>query len=256
MTTTTESTAHSADRSGSVAHVVEVGSLLGQIPGLWAELPRYLTGSTPVAYEAKIKRLTSGSRPPLDLEVLDLLEGTELKEWALTVRPSIRRPTVPAACEYLAQVARDTTEVFPQFPAAIEALYWRYRRAARRMPERAVLNCLTCGNRATIESGWLVCYEVEEHARTVEDIEHEHRYRPAETVAQLMARFPQLGTDPKMVSDKLSEWRRSGSPRVPVARKEGRKNLYMPWDVFCRLNPAVADAISQRDEVLSGSSNV
>lgn len=260
---------------------------LAEIPGLAAKLsPSLVTagGDGP--------RPAPGSRPPVSVELLDLIEGRDLTWWAMLVidemadagidpedPPSSRKPTIADNCRWLAANADWIAEHNPEppsvdhddalcalycpdghyltgervrtstgrltcrwcpsgFTSAVAVLYWQYRRATGDSPGPRI-RCPKCGNRAIRDGQWMRCTEVEDHDRTIKDIEHEWRYRPAAPAAEIAAEF---GID----QDKLRDWKRRG--RLKAAGTAGRANTYFPWDVFCLLNPSVAEAIAARDE--------
>jgi hypothetical protein len=221
--------------------------------------------------DGDIKRSpASPSRPPLDLQLLELRQGRELDNWVMLAvdemleagidtpedtPPANRGPSIAANCAWLAQHAEwiiehnpdvpdltnrktgKTIPAFTGFPTAIRQLHWQYRRAAGDLPGPRI-SCPECGNRAFIDGAWMFCTEVEEHARSIKEIEQGHRLAPAETTAEVCDRF---GID----DDRLFQWKKRG--KIRPARKDGRKLYWWPWDVFCQLNPTVAEAIEARD---------
>ena len=232
--------------------IAQTRHLLAQIPTLAAQLPstRYMAR---LRDPEGARRPVPGSRPPLDLTLLDLAAGADIQWWvdeamgqmvAADQEPD-DAPThgdLPSQCQWLATHTEWIAEHNDTFCSEIRALHWTYRRASGHLPQ-ARLSCLTCGNRAFIDGIWFICTEVEEHARTLEDIEHEERFRPKETTDQVCQRF-------NIEAKHLYDWRRYGKNgrKIKPAKKEGRTLYWWPWDVFCLLNPKVADAIEARDE--------
>lgn len=224
-------------------------ALLGQIPTLAAELPGFLTGAG-----AEPESRTAGpaaSRPPLDLAILDLVDGRQLEWWVLLAidemfeagiepddPPSSRRRSIDADCRWLAQNCEWIADHNDDFHTDIRRIHGAYQHAAGHTAGPKIL-CPKCGNRAFIDGQWMICSEVENHARTIRDIEHELRYQPAETTDQITRRFA-------ITPDRLWQWRHRR--KLAPARKDGRTLLWWPWDVFCLLNPQVAEAIAARDE--------
>jgi hypothetical protein len=266
---------------------------LDQISALAARLPAFLTGTTPKADEA-VRAPVAGSRPPLDVDLLDLIDGRTIDNWVRMVYEtmtdvSYRKPgpakwgDLGSECRWLAQHVEWIAGMFPDpepvdqdrdhcalrcpdghyltgkrvrtvrgrqtctmcptgFVTDIRSLYWRYVRAARELPGPK-LTCPTCGNAAFIDGEWLVCQEVQDHDRTVRDIEHEYRFAPKATATDLAARFG-------ITVDVIYKWRSRG--KLHPAGKEGRNVYFWPWDVFCLVNPTVAEAIDARDTAIAG----
>jgi len=223
---------------------------LADIPRLWKQLPstRYMAR---LRDDTNTSKPTPGSRPPLDTTLLDLKDGRDIQWWInLAVDemvengtepenvPSSRRPDITEQCRWLSNNTEWIAEHNPDYHTEIRSLHWMYRRATGHT-NTAKLKCLTCGNRAFIDGIWLICTEVEEHARTIQDIEHEHRYRaalPAQTIAD------EFHID----INTLRNWKRRRKLRE--AGNAGRANCYYPWDVMMALNPVLAEAINARDE--------
>jgi hypothetical protein len=276
---------------------------LADIPDLAATLPQFLVGVTPKTDDGGGARQPARSRPPVDLALLDLIDGRELANWVTLAYETMTdlhydMPgprgwnegfQMAAACEWLIKHTAWIDEQFPDpaqleplatkdpawplycpdghylttkrirtrggrrvcgmcpkgFRAAIEALHWAYRRAARELPGPRIL-CIKCGNEAYISNGWLVCREVREHQRTVKSIEMEYRRRlpmPSDDLAEEFHLEP----------GQLREWTRSHKLRPAGEHKTGGRGrprkTFWPWDVFLLCNPAIAEALTRRDTV-------
>lgn len=230
-------------------------TLLDQIPNLAAELPQFLTATTPADTDNSGKPGPSESRPPLNVGLLDLIDGRDLDDWVTLAvdemvevdlepewTPSSRTAAharIEPNCRWLTQHTDWIAAHNPDYQHAIATLYGRYKHAARQHPAPN-LKCAQCGNRAFIDSQWLICTEVETHARTIKDIEHEHRYRPPIPAGDVAQEFGINLT-------KLRDWKRQG--RIRDAGNQGRANCYYPWDVFLLANPVIAEALEARDTV-------
>lgn len=232
---------------------------LAQIPALAAKLPQFLTATTPGSDEAKIKRITSGSRPPVSVALLDLIQGRDIEWWTMlaidemveagtepTDAPTSRTPSITENCHFLARHADWIQANNDDFAREIKALHWTYRRASGDLPGRK-LNCLQCGNPAFIDGLWLICREVEEHARTVKSIENEYRYAPKEPTAEIVRRFP-------VTVDQLYQWKSRGKIRPAETERVGKKvtHKWWPWDILLALNPVLAEELEKRDTAAAG----
>ena len=230
--------------------VEQTQHLLADIPRLWRQLPstRYMVR---LRDDTNIRKPVAGSRPPLDTALLDLKDGRDITWWVnLAIEemieaevepentPSTRNPDLAEQCAWLAANTPWIAEHNPDYHAEISSLHWMYRRAAGRV-DSAKLRCLSCGNRAFIDGEWLICTEVEEHARTVKDIEHEHRFRNMEPTSAICQRYG-------INEDRIHQWRQRH--KLAPADRQGRNLYWWPWDVFCLINPTVAEAINARDE--------
>lgn len=285
---------------------------LAEIPGLAAKLPAFVLGVTPK--DSTGPHSPAGSRPPVDLTLVDLINGSEIYNWVHLAYETMSEMCRAGAfgsswaekkawldqhpgpadwddlslcCQWLSRHSDWINEQFPDpepirqdgdhcdlhctdghyltnkrlrrvngrpvcgmcpqgFATSIARLHWAYRRAARELPD-AKLNCLICGNRAFIDGEWFICREVEEHARTIKDIEHEYRYAPKATTAQIAERL-------HITQDVIHQWRSRGKNgrKLQPAEKVGRTLYWWPWDVFCFLHPTVAEAIEARDTASAG----
>lgn len=227
----------------TTGQLVKVRAWLADIPNLADTAANYLTPGTP--REDSPSRSVPSSRPPLDVGILDLLDGRHLWPWVELVaaardfQPGMRGPR--NACRILRTQAPWLAENLPatwaDFVTELGAIHWRYRLAARETPGPQ-LTCPDCGHPAFIDGLWMVCREVETHTRTVKSIENELRFDRATPTVVIVSRFD-------VTEDRLYQWRRRG--KLKPARQEGRVLYWWPWDVFCLLNPDVAEAIAMRD---------
>lgn len=254
----------------------QTARLLAEIPALAAQLRPFLIPSNNPGSDGP--RPAPTSRPPLNVDLLDLIAGRELSYWVMlaidemteqgtepTNPPSSREPTITDNCTWLTNNADWITEhnpdapeitnrktgktvpAFTGFPTAIRQLHAAYQRAAGNIPGPKI-SCPKCGNSAFIEGEWLICREVEEHARTVKDIEHDYRRRPAMTPDDLSNEF-------QVTAQQLHEWTRRGKLHAAGDHKTGGrgrpKKIFWPWDVFLLQNPTIAEALEARDAVMA-----
>lgn len=231
-------------------------ALLAQIPALAAKLPQLATaiGSSQTNADSNVRTGVPGSRPPMSVALLDLIEGRDIEWWTMLAidemveadlepkaAPTSRTPNIGENCQWLSRNAEWISENNPDFTAEIKAIHWTYRRASGDLPGRRV-SCFQCGNPAFIDGLWLICREVEEHARTVKSIENEWRFAAKQTTAQICQRFP-------VTEDQLYQWRRRN--KIHPIKEDGRL-WWWPWDVLLALNPVLAEEIEKRDSLRVG----
>lgn len=109
----------------------------------------------------------------------------------------------------------------------------------RPMPRYA---CPECGNAAYIQPGGiLACVEVAEHHVVVRDLEQQMRRRVMATTQEIVAEFGEQGVSETL----LRQWK--FRRKITPARTERGRNWWFPWDVFCLLNPEIAEAVEARD---------
>lgn len=119
--------------------LTRVTSWLAQIPALAALAGCFLTPGTP--RESEARRTAPGSRPPIDLGVLDLIEGRELWNWIHLVADERNTPrptglTLTQACEWLSARTGWILEYHDDYAHEIHKLHDRYRDAAREPASR------------------------------------------------------------------------------------------------------------------------
>jgi hypothetical protein len=102
--------------------------------------------------------------------------------------------------------------------------------------------CPKCKNPAyLVPGGILSCSEG--HERVVRDLEQQQRRRPAISTKEVHDEF---GVQPGT----LRQWK--NRRRIKPARTDRGRNWWWPWDVFCIVNPDIAEAIRLRDEIEAG----
>lgn len=101
--------------------------------------------------------------------------------------------------------------------------------------------CPQCGNRAYLQPGGiLACTEVQEHHVVVRDLEQQQRRRPPMTSKEIVDEFG-------ITLAQLWQWKHRR--KISPTRTERGKHWWLPWDVFCLVNPDIADAIERRAEL-------
>ena len=105
--------------------------------------------------------------------------------------------------------------------------------------------CPQCHNPAYLQPGGiLACTEVPDHDVVVRDLEAQMRRRPALPTKDICAEFEvEPGT--------LRVWKHRRKIRPAPANGTNRDHWF-PWDVFCLLNPDIAEGFATRDEVDAG----
>jgi hypothetical protein len=135
-----------------------------------------------------------------------------------------------------AELAQDVTTMANQVRAALGE-----------KPELE-LKCPQCNNPAYMQPGGiLACTEVPDHDVVVRDLEQQLRRRPALATKDICEEFDlEPGT--------LRIWKRRRKIKPARTEQHGRteRNWWLPWDVFCLVNPDIADAIRLREEVAEG----
>jgi hypothetical protein len=216
-----------------------------------------------------------GSPALVHLEVVHLLHGGEHRPWhGEDPRYGDMTERYKAAL-VLAGWTRILAEELPEYPdlteqptvrseAAVLIEYWSWisdqqwatelsrdiAKVAARV--RTVLgikpepeySCPQCGNPAYLQPGGILgCTEVQDHHIVVRDLEQQQRRRPPIGTKEVHDEF---GVQPGT----LRQWK--NRRKIQPARTEHGRNWWWPWDVFCLLNPDIAEAIRIRDEVDAG----
>lgn len=175
-----------------------------------------------------------GIAPALETWVRVLAE--ELPEWPdLTERATVRSECATLVehwawiteQEWATELAQDVTTMASQV------------RAALGVPKEQRYACPECGNPAYLVPGGILSCQ-EGHERVVRDLERQQRRRPAITTKDAVAEFG-------LSEPQLWQWKHR---RKIVPSKDERGRLWWwPWDIFCLLNPDIAEAIRLRDEM-------
>lgn len=128
---------------------------LAAIPALAAQCGMFLIPSNNQGGDGP--RPKPGSRPPVNVALLDLIQGRELWAWCLLIideradadndiddAPSSRNPSLTEMCEWLAKHSYWIHGLHEDFPASIATIYGEYRRAAGD-PQEPTYHCPDCG---------------------------------------------------------------------------------------------------------------
>lgn len=244
---------------------------LEAIPHLATEA--YLTWNAPNPGERTgfTKRPRPGSKAPTDLAVLDALrpdpdaEGSSLRGvLSLAVRavwedartegsptPDLEpEPTFLSECRWLTETVvfwhsdRWLTEYVTDSVATV------HRELAKlvRMPKPNPYQCPKCGEPMFLEPGdYFQCEAVESHKQPGPiALEKQWRRRPTATAQNIIRIFrDEMGVT--LTEPQLWQWRCRG--KIPEAGRDGRKVLYLPWDVLRVILPEVVEALDSPDRV-------
>lgn len=124
-----------SDRSSVAARA------LGEIPGLWRELPLFLVPGSGGDSEA-VRSARAGSRAPLAVSVLHLQEGRELWAWCERVAEGkgwahlLSRGPVPDMCAFLTEHAAWAMLRHKSFEQSVTSVWLAYREATRQPVRR------------------------------------------------------------------------------------------------------------------------
>jgi hypothetical protein len=118
-------------------------------------------------------------------------------------------------------------------------------RAALGEPKEQKYLCPECRNPAYLVPGGILSCQ-EGHERVVRDLEQQQRRRPMATTKEICDEFGPLGVNANL----LRQWK--FRRKIKPARTDHGQNWWWPWDVFCLVNPDIADALNLRDETEAG----
>lgn len=207
--------------------------LLHELPGLVTEV--WLTRDAPNPSDRAVihTRTVPGSRPPLNLEVLDLMRTDDkgdlqlLHGWAVAIdelSDGTLAPIPPRVPDWstVSRYLADTWEwwrwqaLCTDCEAEIRDVHTRLSRLAR-TPQRQRYACAECGERASRQGDLMVCVEGHE-------IEWESRAHGLALTAQKIADRWDIpaGT--------IRRWKQEGLIK-PVG-KDGRQDLWSVWDIL------------------------
>jgi hypothetical protein len=112
-------------------------------------------------------------------------------------------------------------------------------KVALAMTPEPTYSCPTCKNRAyLVVGGFLTCSEG--HEQSVRDVELQQRRRPPMTTKDVCDEY-------KITPGRLFNWRTR--KRITPIETEGEPLKWLPWDVFCLVNPDIATALDERDQL-------
>lgn len=99
--------------------------------------------------------------------------------------------------------------------------------------------CPQCGERAElVVGGFLACPS--EHEQSVRDLEAQQRRRPPMSSADVCEEFG-------IAVARLWQWHKR--KRIKPVDSSGRTLMWLPWDVFCLVNPDISAALDERDRL-------
>lgn len=102
--------------------------------------------------------------------------------------------------------------------------------------------CPRCNDRAFLAAGgFLVCPS--QHEQSVRDLEAQQRRRPPMSTTDVCKEYG-------ISAPRLWQWHQRRKIR-PV-ESQGRSLIWLPWDVFCLVNPDIAEALDARDTLEAG----
>lgn len=239
------------------------------LPDLMDDLTRCVTERLP----AEGMRSKPGSKAPLRLDVVHLTDEREKPLWwgedpryrdsgdrygatytlAMWTRvvdeekpdpPEMaERPTVRSEASLLLEVWDWITEQqwATELADDVSRLSGQVRAALGIRPEPR-FRCPMCNDRSLlVDGGFLECPS--KHAVSVRDLEAQQRRRPPMTTVDVCAEYG-------IAVPRLWQWHKRRKIR-PV-ESQGRALLWLPWDVFCLVNPDIAEALDARDRLEAG----
>jgi hypothetical protein len=254
---------------------------LGELPDLFAQLSHFWEpGSSPKDPDQRRGKSNPAHRSVVNLDVLDLTDVREKAnaeptrtDYDLDRRAGARRqgvlPTLAswsrlvdselwdAGIEHEEQAAEAT--VSGECGYLLRHMTWIGQQAwlnelhddvewLRKDLRRAIgdfdrptlrLVCPQCGSPSElINVKWLACSLSDRHDTSVDDLEGQYRRKPPMTTSEVCREF-------RVSSAQLWQWK-TRRKITPIPR-EGRELAWLPWDVFCVLNPDIKKAIDMRD---------
>lgn len=152
--------------------ISQTQALLAAIPALAAELPQYLTARSLMHTDGDgFRNITSSSKPPIDVGLLDLILGRDLEWWVMLAidemidediepvdAPSSRTPSIADNCAWLAANSPWIAEQNSDYDNDIRRLHNDYQRAAR-IPRQTTYTCDRCGWNVEPrdDNAWFAC---------------------------------------------------------------------------------------------------
>lgn len=235
---------------------------LTELPTLMAEL--VAIGETPAIHqETETRRPIPGSRPPVNLNRLTLLSGSEsalsiLTAWTRHAMTEARAADVdlPDMTEH-ATVATECTWLLatrfylihqpwaPTMVGDLATLHGRIRQALNYRPEIRYI-CPECADTMRLQPGdqWFQC----DSGHVIEaTYDPAIRREPAQSTSEICQRF-------NITPNDLANWRRRGklTPHKPGGTGSHEQAMWFPWDVFLIQRPDIAQAIHERETRKAG----
>ena len=242
------------------------------LPDLVHELARCRTEQIPTDGTGSTGK--PGSRPPLRIDVLALTddrrkpgwEGDDPRQANLTERYGVG-PLLETWTRVLAEESPDYPELTEQATVRSEAAvlleHWPWiaeQQWATELADDVIrvagwvkvalgmrrhdprYTCPECGNQAYVVAGGFLSCGIEEHDQSIRDLESQYRRRPPLSTADVCTEFA-------ISPERVYQWH--ARRKIKPTREEGRTKFWLPWDVFCLLNPAIREALDARDEAVS-----
>jgi hypothetical protein len=238
------------------------------LPDLMAELARCRTERLPD--DGSNRHGKPGSRPPMRLDVLHLVDDRRKPGWEGDDPRLVRLSERYGVAPLLETWTRVLAEELPEYPdlaehatvrseAAVLVEHWdwiadqqwaneladdvitvagwvRVSLAIRPEPK---FRCPTCANRAyLVVGGFLTCSEG--HEQSIRDLEMQQRRRPPMTTKEVCDEY-------QITPGRLFTWR--NRKRITPIEAEGEPLKWLPWDVLCLVNPDIAAALDERDQL-------
>lgn len=242
---------------------------LAALPDLVDELARCVTERLPV----EGLRGKPASKAPLRLDVVHLTDVRRKPGWDGDDPREVDVADRYGVAAVLESWTRVLAEELPDYPdmaevatvrseAALLIEHWtwiddqqwaeelaedvatlaRQVRAALGIRPAERYRCPQCGDRAyTMPGGFLSCPSG--HERSVRDLELQQRRRPPLPTAEVCAEYG-------IEVSRLWQWHKRH--KIKPVESRGRSLMWLPWDVFCLVNPDIAAALDARDVLEAG----
>lgn len=261
-TGSTHSDAHTARAGLSTRDMERLTRILTDIPTLMHELEA-IGETKPISQDTESRRPVPGSRPPINLNRLTLLTGSEsalsiLTAWTRALAMNARtndvdlpdmteHPTIATECTWLLAIRFHLThwQQAGELLADLATLHARTRHTLNYRPETRYI-CPDCGDQMRLQSGdqWFQC----DSGHVIEaTYDPAIRREPAQSTSEICRRF-------NITPNDLANWRRRGkiTPHKPGGAGSHEQAMWFPWDVFLIQRPDIAQAVAERETRKAG----